>query len=94
MIVARRFVVSGRVQGVGFRYFVREAAGVENVGGWVRNLQDGRVEVFAEGELASVDRLERRLRRGPPAAHVETVEVFEDEAPSPSRPPFTIKSTA
>lgn len=91
MIVARRLVISGRVQGVGFRFFVRDAASVENVGGWVRNLQDGRVEVFAEGDLASVDRLERRIRRGPPAARVDAVEVFDDEAPSPSRPPFTIK---
>ncbi len=94
MIVARRFLVRGRVQGVGFRFFVREAAGVENVGGWVRNLQDGRVEIFAEGDLTSVDRLERRIRRGPPGARVEAVEVFDGEAPSPALPPFTIKPSA
>jgi acylphosphatase len=93
MIVARRFLISGRVQGVGFRYFVQEAAAVENVGGWVRNLGDGRVEVFADGDLESVNRLERRLRRGPPAARVERVDMFE-EAPSPSRLPFAIKPTA
>src|SRR5436190_23740618 len=48
MNVARRFVVGGRVQGVGFRYFVEAAAAREGILGWVRNLPDGRVDVSAE----------------------------------------------
>ena len=73
MIVARRFFVSGRVQGVGFRYFVQDHAAVEGVHGYVRNLPDGRVEALVEGDEESVVRVERALRRGPPGAHVDNV---------------------
>ena len=54
MIVAKRFLVSGRVQGVGFRYFVQDHAAVEGVHGYVRNLPDGRVEAVIEGDDESV----------------------------------------
>ena len=74
MIVARHFIVSGRVQRVGFRYFVYEEAHRENVTGWARNLPDGRVEVVAEGDEEAVERFERALRRGPAGARVDTVE--------------------
>jgi acylphosphatase len=80
MLVARRFVVSGRVQRVGFRYFTAEAAKAEGLGGWVRNLPDGRVEAVAEGEAAAVDRFAARLRGGPPGSRVERVDV-EDREP-------------
>jgi len=73
MLVARRFLVSGRVQGVGFRYFTRAAAVREGVTGWVRNLDDGRVEALAEGNVAAVDRLEQAIRTGPPGARVDGV---------------------
>ena len=63
MIVARRFVISGRVQGVGFRWFAKDAAAREGVTGWVRNLSDGRVEALIEGDAESVTRVERALRR-------------------------------
>jgi acylphosphatase len=79
MRVARRFVVSGRVQGVGFRYFAADAARREGLTGSVRNLDDGRVEAMAEGEAESVDRFERALRRGPSRARVEYVQVEEIE---------------
>ena len=62
MKVARRYVVTGRVQGVGFRWFTHDAAAREGVQGWVRNLADGSVEVVAEGEQSSVDRLEECRR--------------------------------
>jgi len=81
MLVARRLLVSGRVQGVGFRYFACEAAQVEGLHGWVANLDDGRVEVWMEGDHEAVDRVERKIRRGPPAARVETVERL-DQLPS------------
>ena len=75
MLVARRFVISGRVQGVGFRYFTQECALREGLTGWVRNLPDGRVEVHVEGESESVTRIERALRSGPGGARVQTVTV-------------------
>jgi acylphosphatase len=75
MVVARRYLVSGRVQGVGFRYFTEDVALREGVSGYVRNLPDGRVEAFVEGELEAVARVEQSLWNGPPGARVEHVEV-------------------
>ncbi len=63
--VARRFFVRGRVQGVGFRYFVERHAGELGVTGYARNLDDGRVEVYAAGPRNAVDELARMLRQGP-----------------------------
>jgi acylphosphatase len=80
MRVARRFVIAGRVQGVGFRWFTHAAALREGLHGWVRNLADRTVEVVVEGDDESVDRLEIAVRRGPPAARVERVDV-EDLPP-------------
>jgi acylphosphatase len=80
MRVARRFVIAGRVQGVGFRWFTHDAALREGLHGWVRNLADRTVEVVVEGDDESVDRLEIAVRRGPPAARVERVDV-EDLPP-------------
>jgi acylphosphatase len=77
MLVSRRYVVRGRVQGVGFRWFTHDAAANEGLHGWVRNLADGSVEVVAEGERDSVDRMETAIRRGPPHARVEQVDIEE-----------------
>jgi acylphosphatase len=79
-MAARRFLISGRVQGVGFRYFAQEAAVRENLSGFVRNLGDGRVEAVVEGEDESVDRFERSIRRGPRGARVDGVDV--DDLPA------------
>jgi acylphosphatase len=73
--VARRYLVSGRVQGVGFRYFAQATATREGVHGWVRNLPDGRVEAAAEGDVEAVERFERSLRHGPRGALVEGLEI-------------------
>ena len=78
MRVARRYLISGRVQGVGFRYFAEAAASREGVLGWVRNLPDGRVEAAAEGEAEAVERFERSIYHGPRGARVDHVEVFDD----------------
>jgi len=75
MLVARRVLVNGRVQGVGFRFFVEARAAAEGIHGWVRNLADGRVEALLEGDEESVDRVESALRRGPSGALVEDVAV-------------------
>jgi acylphosphatase len=80
MLVARRFLISGRVQGVGFRWFARDTAVREGANGWVRNLSDGRVEAFVEGDADSVDRVERALRHGPGGARVDQVDVLDDVA--------------
>lgn len=89
MRIARRLVVSGRVQGVGFRWFTQEAASREGVTGWVRNLPDGRVEAFVEGDSEAVTRVERAVRRGPGRAQVERVTVV-DEAPGGAYTTFSI----
>ena len=68
MCVRARIVISGRVQGVGYRAFGEEAAQRCGVRGGVRNLRDGRVEVEAEGERGAVDDLLVCLRKGPPRA--------------------------
>jgi acylphosphatase len=75
MIVARRYLVSGRVQGVGFRYFVQDAAVREGVSGFVRNVPGGRVEAQVEGEIEAVTRVERALAQGPPGARVDDLSV-------------------
>jgi acylphosphatase len=90
MRVARRLVLTGRVQGVGFRFFAEHAARVEGLGGWVRNRPDGSVEVFAEGEAESVSRFEAKLRRGPAGARISRVDVADD-LPSGVGGEFTIR---
>jgi acylphosphatase len=79
MRVSRRFVISGRVQGVGFRWFAQEAAAREGATGWIRNLADGRVEALVEGESDAVTRVERALRAGPSGARVDDVFVDDQE---------------
>ena len=71
--------VSGRVQGVFFRYETRKEAKKHGVKGWVKNLQDGRVEAVFEGEKEDVEKLIDFCRKGPPLAKVDKVEVFWEE---------------
>ena len=75
MRTARRFLISGRVQGVGFRWFAESAAARDGLHGWIRNLPDGRVEAHAEGDADALERFEGALRHGPPGARVDDVEV-------------------
>lgn len=75
----RRYHISGRVQGVGFRYFAERAAGETGVTGWARNLADGSVEVHANGSPAQLSDFEARLRKGPPRADVRGFESRESE---------------
>jgi acylphosphatase len=77
MRIARRYVLSGRVQGVGFRYFTQDAARREGLNGYVMNRDDGSVEAVAEGDAESLDRFERALRRGPSKSRVEQVLIDE-----------------
>jgi acylphosphatase len=75
MIIARHYIVTGRVQGVGFRYFAQDAAVREGVSGFVRNRPDGSVEALVEGEIEAVTRVERALAQGPPGARVEDLAI-------------------
>jgi acylphosphatase len=78
-VLARKYYVSGQVQGVGYRYFAQRAARDLGVRGWARNLDDGRVEVLAFGTSRQLDDFEGELRVGPPHASVRGVKA-EDAA--------------
>ena len=75
---AKRFLISGMVQGVGFRFFAQRVADRLGVAGYVKNLPDGRVEVYAVGQAGQLRALRMELERGPRSA--EVLEVAEEEA--------------
>lgn len=77
MRVAREYIVSGLVQGVGFRYFTQASAMRAGVRGWVENLPDGRVAIAANGEAGALEQFERDIRSGPSGARVDDVETRE-----------------
>jgi len=77
MTVRRRVLVTGRVQGVGFRYAVLERARMRGVAGWVRNLPTGQVEAAFEGEPSAVEALVDYCGRGPLGASVRDVQVTD-----------------
>jgi acylphosphatase len=77
MRLARQYLVTGHVQGVGFRFFTRALAAREGLHGWVRNLDDGRVEISAEGEAEALERFERSIRQGPRGARIDHVDVSD-----------------
>ncbi|HUG80975.1 MAG TPA: acylphosphatase [Bryobacterales bacterium] len=77
--LARRFVVHGRVQGVGFRYFVRNEAEGLALDGYVKNRADGTVEVCASGGREQIEQLKRRLAQGPRWSRVDRVDESETE---------------
>ena len=74
MIVARKFTFSGSVQGVGFRFFAQRVAARYQIRGYVRNLDDGRVESLAQGNAKSVEAFKQDLTAGPGFSRVEDVE--------------------
>jgi acylphosphatase len=76
-VQARRFLVRGRVQGVGFRWFVEREAHILGVAGWVRNNADSSVEVLAMGTRDQLSALKSRLQQGPRASRVDQVEESE-----------------
>ena len=76
--VAKLFSVTGMVQGVGYRYFTQRVAARMGITGYVKNLRDGRVEVYAIGSSSQLSRLRRELERGPQGASV--AEVIDEDA--------------
>lgn len=77
-MIRRRLVISGRVQGIGFRYSCRRVAEAAGVSGWCRNLPDGRVEAALEGESEAVERVVAWCRRGPSHAIVTDVDIVSE----------------
>ena len=92
-VQARRFLVRGRVQGVGFRWFVEREAHILGIAGWVRNNHDGTVEVLAQGTRDQLSGLHSRLREGPRAARVDSVDI-EDEKPTMGLGSFRIEGAS
>ena len=90
MRVARRYLVSGEVQGVGFRFFTQRVAARHQVVGYVRNLPDGRVEAHAEGTPESIEGFKHDLAAGPQHARIEQVEEVSVE-PTGQYPSFRIE---
>ena len=88
--IARRFLVRGRVQGVGFRWFVEREAHILKIAGWVRNNPDSTVEVLAQGTREQLAGLHQRLREGPRAARIDEVEVTNVD-PTPGLTAFQIR---
>jgi acylphosphatase len=82
--------LSGLVQGVGFRWFVREKARRLGLSGWVRNLPDGSVEVLASGEESQLELLKEQLRVGPPGAVVDGLTHLAGTPEQPLATPFGI----
>ncbi len=77
-MVRKRVFVSGKVQGVFFRYSTQEKANALGVKGWVRNRYDGRVEALLEGDEEAVNRLIEWMKVGPPGAKVTGIEVIDE----------------
>jgi acylphosphatase len=92
-MIARRIVVRGRVQGVGFRYATVDVAERYGVAGWVRNRRDGTVEALIQGESAAVEAVLGWCRRGPPGARVDSFETAV-VAPNPAVVGFSSAPTA
>ena len=92
-MIARRIVVHGRVQGVGFRYSMADAAYAVGIDGWVRNRADGSVEAFVQGDPQVIERIVAWCRHGPPGARVTGVDV-DAATPDPALAGFATQPTA
>ena len=88
-MLARRYVLKGRVQGVGYRHFVHQAANNLGIRGWVRNLEDGTVEVHAQGGSETMTRFVAEIRSGPSFAMVEDIQ--EDDVETEDYEEFVIE---
>lgn len=92
-VLARRYYVSGRVQGVGFRNYVEHVASKIGLGGYVRNRRDGSVEVFAIGTSEHLDRLRSALEKGPMLSNVTGVQEEPDMPDEKYLGYFTVELT-
>lgn len=92
-LLARRFVVTGRVQGVGYRAFVEHVAEKLELEGWVRNRRDGSVEVYAIGTAEKLGQLRAALQKGPMMARVDEVDEEPDVVQPKYSGQFTVEMT-
>jgi acylphosphatase len=90
-LVSKRFIVRGRVQGVGFRWFVEREAKQLGLGGWVRNNEDATVECLAIGAEGKVQALRAKLEQGPRASRVDWVEEIDVAPPAEAPRSFEIR---
>lgn len=91
-MIAKRLLLSGRVQGIGFRDWMMTRARRLGLAGWVRNRHDGTLEALVAGDAPAVEELLRACRRGPPMAEVD--DIFEEFAEPPAEPGFFKRPTA
>ncbi|MBV6493485.1 MAG: Acylphosphatase [Turneriella sp.] len=90
-MVCRYYLISGKVQGVGFRQFTARAAHNLKLAGWVRNLAGGSVEAEAMGEIVQINQFEAELRKGPPLSRVDAVIVNNISHAKKLPAPFEIR---
>jgi acylphosphatase len=76
--IAKKFLIKGRVQGVGYRYFADRVASELGIHGYVKNLWDGDVEVYAIGDAVAMEELKRQLAAGPRSAHVTSIDASDE----------------
>lgn len=93
-MLTRQLHITGRVQGVGFRYAMQHEAARLGVRGWVRNRRDGSVEALVHGAPEALERLIAWARRGPPAAHVVAVRTAEADAADAPPAGFELRPSA
>ncbi|MBN2135588.1 MAG: acylphosphatase [Acidobacteria bacterium] len=82
MIAAKRYYITGRVQGVSFRFFTLRSSCTLGITGFVRNLNDGRVEILAQGTRTALESFYDSIKKGPPAARVDHIEIVEEQPDS------------
>ena len=91
-MIARQLVIRGRVQGVGYRMAMTDAAVALGVTGWVRNRRDGTVEALVQGEDAAIERVLAWCRRGPPGANVTAIATLARDV-DPAMDGFACRAT-
>lgn len=90
--IQKQLRITGRVQGVGFRHFTRQNASDLGIGGWVKNLRNGDVEVLLDGTMRDIEEMVSRLKSGPVAARVDNVyEIERSDASGKPIDGFTVK---
>lgn len=89
--ISKHLIISGRVQGVGFRHFTYKTARELGIKGWVKNLQDGTVETVFTGSPENVNTMKERLKEGPPRARVQHIEEVELTTDTDSFQDFSIR---
>lgn len=89
--ISKHFIISGRVQGVGFRYFTYRTAKNLDIKGWVQNLRDGTVEAVISGSKKNVSEMIGKLKEGPPSANVQDIEEVDKPANTDHLEDFSIR---